>query len=84
MLKEFMNKREGQIFISILLGIGLAAIFQRACKKRSCIVLKAPNPKLITNSTYKNEGECYKYNPTITPCPSKQEVLTEHKELVYE
>jgi len=84
MLKKFMAKREGQIFISVLLGVGLAAIFQRACRKRSCIVLKAPNPKLISNSTYKNKGECYTYNPTITKCPSKQDVLGEQKELVYE
>ena len=81
MLKKFMAKREGQIFISILLGIGLAAIFQRACRKRSCIVLKAPNPRLISNSTYKNKDECYKYNPTITECPSKQEVLYRTKRI---
>ena len=33
-IKTFIKYRRGRMFISILLGLGIASLFRKACKKR--------------------------------------------------
>lgn len=58
----------GSMFISILFGFALAAMFQKACKDRKCIVIKAPPMKEISDMYYKNGDDCFKYTPKVVPC----------------
>ena len=57
----------GQIFVSIILGLGLAMLFRKVCKDRKCIVITAPPPEHM-KYIYEFEGECYKYTPKATKC----------------
>ena len=43
----------GQIFISIILGLGLATLFRKVCNERNCMVFKAPELKEIKDKTFK-------------------------------
>jgi hypothetical protein len=36
-LKEWMHKENSKYIISIILGLGLAALFRKACKDGACI-----------------------------------------------
>jgi hypothetical protein len=58
----------GRMFFSILLGLGLAALFRKACDNNSCIVIDGPDPKDIRKYYYKMDGSCYKYAPVMTEC----------------
>ena len=59
-LKRLLHTKNGNVFISILLGLGLASLFRKACKNRKCIVFRHPEPnKNIIGKTFKTEENCY-------------------------
>ena len=68
MISKFLKSKRGQIIISIIWGIGLAALFRRGCMNGKCIVIKGPNPEEVAKSIYKSNGKCYKYSPYMTKC----------------
>lgn len=70
-ITKFMETRSGSIFISILLGLGLASMFHFVCKKDSCMVIKAPPLKELDDYYYKIDNTCYKYKPYVTKCDKK-------------
>lgn len=71
MIEEILKTRVGVIIISVIWGLGLSTLFRKACKGRTCQVIKCvgPNPDEIKN-TYYNYGtqNCYKYTPIISKC----------------
>jgi hypothetical protein len=73
MLGKFLSSPTGKVFMSILWGLGLAALFRRACSGRSCIVYKAPHPSLIQGQVFRHDGKCYKYNTKRSNCDNVEE-----------
>ena len=67
-LKELLHSDAGGIVISIILGLGLAALFMKACSGPNCVVVKGPDPSEVAKYVYKIRDDCYKYDPYITPC----------------
>ena len=67
-LKEFVNSTRGKYVFSILLGLGLATLFRKACSSRDCLVFKAPSLKTIKNKIFKHNNNCYKYKETTVTC----------------
>lgn len=66
-----MDSYTVKIIISILIGFGLASLFQRTCKGRSCIIYKAPNYNEIKDQTFIRDGKCFVYSKEHTSCASK-------------
>jgi hypothetical protein len=73
MLGKFLSSPTGKVFMSILWGLGLAALFRRACDGRSCIVYKGPHPSMIQGKVFKHEGKCYKYITKRSNCDTVEE-----------
>ena len=73
MIGKFLSSPTGKVFMSILWGLGLAALFRRACKGRSCIVYKGPHPSTINGRVFKHDGKCYKYNTKRANCDTVEE-----------
>lgn len=69
LIKEFLDNDIGSGIISIILGIGLAALFQKACKDNNCIIMKGPSYKDIKDKIYIHDGKCYTYKPESASCP---------------
>ena len=67
-LKKLIHSKVGQYIISILLGLGLATLFRKVCKKRSCIVFKGAPLRKIKNQVLRYKSKCYKFTPEITKC----------------
>ncbi len=65
-ISEMFNTPSGSIIISIILGLGLAALFRKACHDKKCIVIKGPNMDDIHKYYYKVDDDCYKYTPVVT------------------
>ena len=40
--EKFLHTKSGKIFMSLLLGFGLASLFRKMCKDRNCIIFNAP------------------------------------------
>jgi hypothetical protein len=68
LLKKLLRDRFGSILVSVILGLGLAAIFRKACTGDGCVVIKAPSTKDIDNYVYQIERSCYKYTPQVVSC----------------
>jgi len=72
MLKNILNSETGRIIISIILGLGLAAVFRKVCTGNNCIIVKGPNVEEVQKYYYKINDDCFKYTPVVTPCDSSK------------
>mgnify|MGYP001464695205 CR=1 FL=1 len=73
--KRLLHTEKGKIFISILLGLGLAAIFRTSCKKNKCMVFRHPDVNEIKDKIYKNGNKCYSYNLVQEKCNLAKTIL---------
>lgn len=74
-LKRLLNTPMGVFFISVLLGLGLATLFYKACDGKKCIDFNGPLIDEIDGKTYKFGEECYKYSIQSAPCDSTKKVI---------
>lgn len=68
MIGKILKSKHGKIIISIIWGLGLAALFRKVCEGRNCLVIKGPKPTEVDNKIYKFDNKCYKYNSYTTKC----------------
>ena len=68
MFNRLLDTDVGNIIMSVIWGLGLAALFRRACKNRNCIVFKAPPVQNMNNKVFKYDNKCYKYTTMGTKC----------------
>jgi hypothetical protein len=73
-LEKFLNTYESRIIISIIWGLGLSALFRRACKGRNCIVIRGPKPAEMHNKVFLFDNKCYKYSAETTHCSKKDTI----------
>ncbi len=67
-LINLMKTEFGSVIISIIWGLGLAALFRRTCKNRNCIVIKAPDVKEIDGKIYKFDSSFFTFNTNPAKC----------------
>jgi len=73
--KRLLNTPIGIFFISILLGLGLATLFRKACHGKNCILFNGPMISELDGKTYKYGEECYKYSLQHSPCDSLKKTV---------
>ena len=61
-IKVLLNSPMGKIFISILLGLGLATMFRTVCEEKNCIRFVGPVISDVDGKIYKHGEKCYKYD----------------------
>ena len=75
-LRMLLNSPLGKVFISILLGLGLATIFHSTCKEKDCIKFAGPVIREVDGKIYKHGEKCYKYEAeSAGTCDSHKRVL---------
>jgi hypothetical protein len=65
----FLNSERGSIVASVIVGLGLATLFQRVCKGAGCVVRRGPPPEDLRH-VYRVDGRCYKYTRYAASCDS--------------
>jgi hypothetical protein len=73
MLADLWKNETGRIIVSVVLGLGLAALFKKACKNGGCVVIKGPKQDEVNNVYYKVKDECWTYTPYVVPCDEDDE-----------
>jgi hypothetical protein len=73
--KRLLNTNLGQILLSIILGIGLATLFRRACSDKNCLVFNGPIITEIEGKIYKHGEKCYKYSAASDKCDQTKRVI---------
>lgn len=54
---------------SLILGIGIMALFKPMCKGTECYIKKAPPYDEVNTSTYHLGEVCYQFKATPVKCP---------------
>jgi hypothetical protein len=67
-LKTVLSSDVGGIIISIVLGLGLAALFRKACDDNKCILIKGPDMEEVKRNVYKINNDCFKYETEFAEC----------------
>ena len=71
-VNRLLNTATGRFFISLLLGLGLATLFRKACNKRNCLVFRAPPFDKVNNKTFKHNDKCYHFKSSTVSCNNNQ------------
>lgn len=69
---KFISSPTGKLILSIILGLGLASLFRRACLSRDCIVFNAVPFKDIKDKVFKYGKDCYTFSPKAESCSSNK------------
>ena len=72
-LIKFLNSQRGKYVFSILLGLGLATLFRKACNSRNCLVFKAPDLNDIKGKIFNHDNKCYEFKEESTTCNKESE-----------
>lgn len=73
--KRLLDTPTGHIFISILLGLGLATLFKKTCADDKCLVFNGPVIEDIKDKTFKHGEKCYKYSSEPGKCDSTKRII---------
>ena len=66
--KRLLYTDLGRIFISIILGLGLATLFRKVCTDKSCLRFNGPIISDLEGKIYKHGDKCYKYSANTDKC----------------
>jgi len=72
---RMLNSETGRLFISILLGLGLATLFRKVCTDKNCVTFNGPVLKEVEGKTFQFSDSCYKYELKPTKCESLKKTV---------
>jgi hypothetical protein len=75
-LGKFVHSKTGRMFMSLLLGLGLASLFRKVCSDRNCIIFRAPPLDKFKDKIYKDGNKCYKFNAVATKCDKSKKIIS--------
>merc|ERR1712070_370713 len=73
-MKDALKHRTGSVLVSVVLGLGLATVFQKVCKE-NCVVVQAPGLAHVTEHVWSVDDTCYKYTPETVECKDNVAVM---------
>lgn len=68
MIENLYKTKTGRYLISIILGLGISALFRKVCNDRDCIIVKGPSTSEILGHVFEFDSKCYKYRVKNTSC----------------
>jgi hypothetical protein len=74
-LQRLLNTETGRVFISILLGLGLATLFRKVCNDKNCITFNGPIISEVDGKIFKHGEGCYQYSMTPTKCDNTKQIV---------
>ena len=74
-ISRLLHSKYSAYFISLILGLGLATLFKKACNKKNCMVFKAPSLEDIKDKQYKFDDKCYKFTPEAVTCNKSKKIV---------
>lgn len=74
-IKRLLDTEIGRFCISAILGIGLASLFNKACKDKNCIIFNGPVITEFEGKVYKHGEKCYTYSLNPSKCDSTKRII---------
>jgi hypothetical protein len=72
-IKRMISTKIGKGLLSILMGLGLASMFQQVCKGKNCITYRGPVLDQVEGKVYEFDHKCYKYDVHAVTCDKTQQ-----------
>lgn len=73
--EKLLHSEIGKVFVSVILGLGLATLFKTACYGNKCYNFVGPDFNAIKNKKYKFNGKCYSYDENAVSCNKNKKQL---------
>jgi len=73
--KRLLNTDLGRFFISVLLGLGIATLFRKACNDKNCLVFHGPILSEFDDKIYKYGNKCYTYKTAPVKCDKTRQII---------
>lgn len=73
--RRLLNTDLGHIFISIMLGMGLATLFHRSCTGNKCLEFNGPVISEVDGKIYKFNDYCHQYEMSAVSCNSTKKIV---------
>lgn len=73
--QRLLNSDLGRIFLSIILGLGLATMFRKVCTGSKCLTFNGPVISEVDGNTYQFGEYCYKYELHPSKCDNKRKTI---------
>ena len=67
-MDEFLKSPTGRVLISIIWGLGLAALLRGVCQGQDCVVVEGPDPSDISSKVFRYDSRCVKFQPYYVDC----------------
>jgi hypothetical protein len=67
-LINFMKTKEGKIFTSIILALGIACMLRISYKEANMVIIKGPPIENVEDKIFSFDSKCYSYKTVITSC----------------
>jgi hypothetical protein len=67
-MDEFFKSYTGRVLVSIIWGLGLAALFRKVCDGTDCMIVEGPDPSDISRKVFRYDGRCIKFQPYYVDC----------------
>jgi len=67
---KFINDDRFNVFFSLMLGIGIIALFRPICKGSECNVSKPPTENDFDKFVYRMGGKCHEFKTEVVECPA--------------
>ncbi len=74
-IQKIINSTRGKYVISVLLGLGLATLFRKACTNQNCLVFKAPAMNEIKGKIFQFDNKCYTYQEKHASCDKTKKIV---------
>lgn len=74
-VKRLLYGKFSKYGLSIVLGLGLATLFRKACDSKNCLVFKAPPMDKIDKQVFKYNEKCYTFNKSMQSCDKNKKIV---------
>jgi hypothetical protein len=65
---DFMKTKEGKIFTSIVLALGIACMLRISYQDTNMIIIKGPPIEQVEDKIFSFDSKCYSYKTVATSC----------------
>ena len=73
--RRIIYSKYGKYIISIILGLGLASLFRRACKNRNCLKFIGPPIQKIKGQVFDFNDKCYMFEEKAETCSPLKRII---------
>ena len=74
-IKRLIHGRFSKYVLSLLLGIGLATLFRKACNSRNCLIFKAPPMEKVKSQVFRYNQKCYTFKESAQTCNTNKKII---------